>query len=95
MDMVISNVMEAERAVLLQLRHHLLLTIIPIPVTELAIPNINQTLTLCSLYPQMDSRREYVVVLCGNNQLRVYNMVSLKQIAEIDLLLKPGEFAEM
>jgi hypothetical protein len=41
----------------------------------------------------MDSKREYVVVLCGNNQLQVYNMVSLKQIAEIELLLKPGEFA--
>jgi hypothetical protein len=33
MDMVISNVMDSERAVLLQLRNRLLLTIIPIPVT--------------------------------------------------------------
>jgi hypothetical protein len=43
----------------------------------------------------MDSRREYVVVLCGNSHLKVYNLISLKQIAEIELILKAGEFAEI
>lgn len=43
----------------------------------------------------MDSRREYVVVLCENSHLKVYNLVSLKQIAEVELALKAGELAEI
>lgn len=73
--------MDSERAVILQLRHRLLFTIVPIPVAELSLPAPAHTLTLHSSQSSHDSKREYVVVLSGRTAVRVYNIVSLKQVA--------------
>ena len=80
LDMVISNLMDSERTVILHLTSRLIFTIIPIPITEIEIPNINNVLTLYSTSHVNDSRREYFAVLSLNRHLRIYNLLNLKQI---------------
>lgn len=80
-DMLIANIMESERAVILQLANRLVFTIIPIPVTELEIPSINSTLNLYSPSHHNDSRREFIAVLSKGHILRIINLLNLKQIS--------------
>lgn len=82
-DLIIANVMDSERAVILQLKHRLVFSIIPTPVCDIETPLVNAVLTIHSPLQANDSRREYVIVLLANKQLRVYNLLSLKQICEV------------
>lgn len=84
-DMVIANIMDSERAVILQLANRLIFTIIPIPVTELEIPSINSVLNLYSPSHHNDSRREFIAVLSNGRLLKIINLLNLKQISEADL----------
>jgi hypothetical protein len=43
----------------------------------------------------MDCSKEYLLVLVESRQLRVYNMMTMKQIAEEELSPKAGEVVEM
>lgn len=82
-DLVIANLMDSERAVILQLKHRLVFSIIPTPVCDIDTPLVNAVLTVHSPLQVNDSRREYVIVLLCNKQLRVYNLLSLQQICEV------------
>lgn len=90
-DLVIANIMDSERAVILQLKHRLVFSIIPTPVCDVETPLVNAVLTIHSPLQANDSRREYVIVLLGNKQLRVYNLLSLKQVGEVELRPKAGQ----
>lgn len=90
-DLVIANVMDSERIVILQLKHRLVFSIIPTPVYDMETSMVNAVLTIHSPLQANDSRREYVIVLLGNKQLRVYNLLSLKQICEVDLRPRAGQ----
>jgi hypothetical protein len=84
-DMVIANIMDSERAVILQLANRLVFTIIPIPITDIYVPFINSMLNLYSPTQANDSRREYIAILSENKYLKIYNLLNLKQISEVDL----------
>lgn len=84
-NILISNVMDTERAAILQLTNRLIFTIIPIPISELCIKNINSTISLYSPSHLNDSRKEFLAVLAENSILKIYNFLNLKQIFEVNL----------
>lgn len=89
--MAVSTIMESEKAVTLQLKNRLVMTVIPFPVTEIVIEGITQLLNLTYPVEISESRREYLAVVVQHSTLRIYNYISLKQIIEIDLKARIGK----
>lgn len=80
-DLVLLNFVDSLRICILHLRNRLIFTIIPCPITEMHIQDINQVLLLHSSH----SKRTFLAILAQNNHIKIINLINLKQIAEIAL----------